>query len=79
MQYIAARRAQHDVVELFNRLQTAFVLQVVLIGISALLTKRTRGGYHVLVADSGEDIFRSQAVTRHHIRLHPDTQRIGVT
>ncbi len=72
-------RTQDDIVKLFYRLQRTFVFHGVLIGVLALLAQGTRGGNEALAADGCEDVVGRQAVLGHHIRLHPDTQRVGVT
>ena len=47
--------------------------------VAALLAKSTGSRHHVLVTDGSEDIIRFQPILRHHIRLHPYTQGIGVS
>ena len=74
----AVRRAQHDVPELLHTLQCTFVLQRVLVFVLRPLAKRTRTDDETLAVDGGEHVVRSQAVLRHHIRFHPDAQRIRI-
>ena len=79
MQKTAATGAQDDVIEFLYTLQCTLVLQVVLIGITRLLTQCTHSRHEALSANGRKDIFGGESVLRHHVRFQPDTQSIGVT
>ena len=72
-------RTDDDVLKLLDGLERTFVLHRVLVGVLRLLTERTGGGDETLGTDGRRDIVRLESVLRHHVRLHPYAQGVGVT
>ena len=75
-----------DVLELGNLLQSALVLQGVLedvlhaqavVAVDGLLAELSGGGLEVLFGQGCRDVFRHDAILRHHVGFHPDAHRIG--
>ena len=78
-QMTAVAGTQHDVIKLLDSLQGTFVFHRILVGILRLLSQGTRGRDETLSSNGGKHIVGIQSVLCHHVRLHPDTQGVGVT
>ena len=75
----AFARTENNILELLHGFEGTLVLQGVLVGVLRLLAERTGRGDERLAVDSRCHIVRCQTVLRHHVRLQPDTQGVGVT